>query len=93
MAKPVEDPKELIKLKNVLGLELSIKDLLFGSKNLPFVLMTNIPNGIAETLVEKLGHLGEKIELKSVKWVMIKKLDYFLKAKVDMFNILYLKWL
>jgi len=67
LAKPVEDPKELIKLKNVLSLELSIKDLLFGSKNLPFVLMTNIPNGIAETLVEKLGHLGEKIELKSVK--------------------------
>ena len=67
LTKPLDEQKDLITIKNALGLELSMKELLIGSKKLPFILMTNVPNGMAENMVEKLGSLCEKLELRSIK--------------------------
>lgn len=64
LAKPLDGQKDLIKIKNVLGLELPIKDLLIGSRKLPYILMKDIPNGRARRMVEQLGSLAEKLELK-----------------------------
>jgi hypothetical protein len=55
LTKPINGQKDLITIKNVLGLELSIKELLIGSKNLPFILMKGIPYGRAQGILKKLG--------------------------------------
>jgi hypothetical protein len=65
LTKPINGQKDLITIKNVLSLELSIKELLTGSKNLPFILMKGIPYGRAQGILKKLGELSEKLELKS----------------------------
>ncbi|HNX60027.1 MAG TPA: hypothetical protein PKK43_13080, partial [Spirochaetota bacterium] len=57
LTKPLDEQKDLIAIKNTLGLELSMKELLIGSKNLPFILMTSVPNGKAKKMVGKLGSL------------------------------------
>ncbi len=55
-----------MKIKNALGLELSAKELLANSKNLPFTLVNNIPYGRAENMLMNLGELREKLELQPV---------------------------
>jgi hypothetical protein len=67
LTKQLDGQKDLITIKNALGLELSIKELLIGSKKLPFILLTNVPNGRAKNMVGKLGALGNKLELISIK--------------------------
>ncbi|KAB2440991.1 SMI1/KNR4 family protein [Bacillus luti] len=52
---PSEGLKDLIKIKNVLGLEISAIDLLKGSKNLPYILVERFPYGKAKKLIEKLA--------------------------------------
>ncbi len=66
LTKPLDGQKDLIKIKNVLGLDLSMKELLTGSKNLPFILVKNISNGRAQNKLKKLGELSEKLELDTV---------------------------
>lgn len=55
--------KDLLKIKNVFGLNITAADLLKGSKNLPFILVDEFPYGKAKTLIEKLGNM--KIELRT----------------------------
>lgn len=43
-----------------------MKELLTGSKNLPFILVKNISNGRAQNMLKKLGELSEKLELDTV---------------------------
>ncbi|WP_438298530.1 SMI1/KNR4 family protein [Sporosarcina sp. FA15] len=50
--------KDLVKIKSVLGADVSTSDLLKGSKNPPFILMENFPHGKAKKLIEKLGPVG-----------------------------------
>ncbi|MBM7662804.1 hypothetical protein JOC85_003615 [Bacillus mesophilus] len=57
--------KDLLKIKNAFGLNISAANLLKGSKNLPFILVDEFPYGKAITLVEKLGDM--KIELRTEK--------------------------
>ncbi|PER51663.1 recombinase family protein [Bacillus thuringiensis] len=47
--------KDLIRIKNVLGLEISAIDLLKGSKNLPYILVERFPYGKAKKLIGKLA--------------------------------------
>ena len=52
---PSEGLKDLIRIKNVLGLEIPAVDLLKGSKNLPYILVERFPYGKAKKLIEKLA--------------------------------------
>ncbi|MED1383653.1 1,3-beta-glucan synthase regulator [Bacillus mycoides] len=52
---PSEGLKDLIRIKNVLGLEIAAVDLLKGSKNLPYILVERFPYGKAKKLIEKLA--------------------------------------
>ncbi|MDF4730933.1 hypothetical protein P3552_27845, partial [Vibrio parahaemolyticus] len=52
---PSEGLKDLIRIKNILGLEISAIDLLKGSKNLPYILVERFPYGKAKKLIEKLA--------------------------------------
>lgn len=56
--------KDLLKIKNVFGLNITAADLLKGSKNPPFILVDEFPYGKAKKLVEKLGNM--KIELRTI---------------------------
>ena len=67
LTKPLDGQKDLIKIKSALGLDLSMKELLIGSKNLPFILVKNIPYGRAQSMVNKIGELSEKLELKLIQ--------------------------
>lgn len=55
--------KDLIQIKNIIGLEISMGELLKGSKKPPFVLVKDFPYGKARKLIEKLGSIGKDITL------------------------------
>lgn len=55
--------KELVKIKNKLGIPISTADLLNGSRNLPFTLVQEFPYGKAKKLIGKLGELGTVLNL------------------------------
>ncbi|WP_404348136.1 SMI1/KNR4 family protein [Sutcliffiella horikoshii] len=55
--------KDLIKLKNLLGLEVTTSQLMYGSKNTPYVLASDFPYGKAKKLVEKLDSNNLVIKL------------------------------
>ncbi len=46
--------KDLIKLKNLLGIVVTTSQLMYGAKNTPYVLASDFPYGNAKTLVQKL---------------------------------------
>lgn len=52
---PSEGLEDLIRIKNVLGLEIPAADLLKGSKNPPYILVERFPYGKAKKLIEKLA--------------------------------------
>ncbi|KAA0542737.1 SMI1/KNR4 family protein [Bacillus sp. BGMRC 2118] len=54
--------KDLIKIKNILGLSIPTPELVKGAKNLPFVLTEEIPYGKANRIIEKLGKLNVWLE-------------------------------
>ncbi|KZZ83919.1 SMI1/KNR4 family protein [Bacillus sp. SJS] len=61
---PANGLKDLIKIKNVLGINISSADLLNGSKSTPFTIAREYPFGKAKKLVEKLGVIGESLIIK-----------------------------
>ncbi|MBU3104316.1 hypothetical protein [Clostridium gasigenes] len=63
LIKPLNSKSDLIKIKNVLGLDKSIKELLVGASNLPFTLLKSIPIGRAKNKINELGEISLKIEL------------------------------
>lgn len=63
---PGEGLKDLIKIKNVFGIEISTAALLKGSKNLPFILVERFPSGKAKKLIEKLGPIGAVLRIEPV---------------------------
>jgi hypothetical protein len=54
--------KDLIKIKAILGINISTSELLKMSKSLPFVLTQEIPYGKAKKLIKELGDLNVKLE-------------------------------
>ncbi len=60
---PKNGSKDLLILKKVFDLEMSIGDLLRGSKQLPFAIIRNITYAKALNRIEELGQLGDIIEL------------------------------
>ncbi|KNY25924.1 SMI1/KNR4 family protein [Pseudobacteroides cellulosolvens] len=60
---PKNGSRDLLVLKKVFDLEISIGDLLRGSKQLPFTIIRNITYAKALNRIEKLGELGEVIKL------------------------------
>ncbi|MCM3576052.1 SMI1/KNR4 family protein [Mesobacillus subterraneus] len=54
--------KDLIKIKAILGINISTSELLKMSKSLPFVLTQEIPYGKAKKLIEELGDLNLNLE-------------------------------
>lgn len=64
---PYEGLKDLIKIKNVLGVEISAADLLKGSKNPPFILVERYPYGKAKKLIEKLGSTGTVLSVEPIR--------------------------
>jgi len=67
LAKPLDGGlKDLIKIKNILGIEISTADLLKGSKNPPYLLMERFPYGKAKKLIEKLGPIGTVLRLEPI---------------------------
>ena len=67
LAVPSEGLKGLIKIKNILGINISTPELLKGSKNLPFILAENFPYSKAKKLIEKLDNHNEIINLSPIK--------------------------
>lgn len=55
--------KDLIKLKNLMGIEVTTSQLMYGSKNTPFVIASDFPYGKAKKLVEKLDSNNVVIRL------------------------------
>lgn len=55
--------KELLKLKSTLEFDMPTVELLKGSKELPFRLMSNVPYGKTIRCIEKLGDLGRVLQL------------------------------
>lgn len=64
---PNEGLKDLIKIKNVLGVEISAADLLKGSKNPPFILVERFPYGKAKKLIENLGSTGTVLSVEPIR--------------------------
>ncbi len=64
---PNEGLKDLIKIKNVLGIEISTGDLLKGSKNPPFILVERFPYGKAKKLMEKLGSTSTVLSIEPIR--------------------------
>lgn len=64
---PNEGLKDLIKIKNVLGIEISTADLLKGSKNPPFILVERFPYGKAKKLMEKLGSTSTVLSIEPIR--------------------------
>ncbi|WP_144569149.1 SMI1/KNR4 family protein [Bacillus pseudomycoides] len=63
---PNEGLKDLIRIKNVLGIEISTADLLKGSKNPPYILVERFPYGKAKKLIEKLGTSGTVLSIEPI---------------------------
>ncbi|MBO9128509.1 SMI1/KNR4 family protein [Bacillus sp. 165] len=60
---PIGGLKDLLKIKSVFGLDITVSELLKGSKNLPYIIVEDFPYGKALKLV---GNLKEiKIELRT----------------------------
>lgn len=55
--------KELVKIKSLLGIDISTAELLKGSKNPPFVLAKKFPHGKAKKLITKLGPIGTAVNV------------------------------
>jgi hypothetical protein len=55
--------KDLLTIKNIVGLDITANELLKGSKKLPFVLVKNFPYGKATKIIEKLGTLGKVLRI------------------------------
>lgn len=64
--KPNEGLKDLIRIKSVLGIEISTADLLKGSKNPPYILIERFPYGKAKKLIEKLGPIGTVLSIEPI---------------------------
>lgn len=64
---PNEGLKDLMKIKNVLGVEISTADLLKGSKNPPFIIVERFPYGKAKKLIEKLGSTGTMLSIEPIR--------------------------
>jgi len=64
---PNEGLKDLIKIKNVLGIEISTADLLKGSKNPPFILVERFPYGKGKKLMEKLGSTSTILSIEPIR--------------------------
>ena len=64
---PNEGLKDLIKIKNLLGIEISTGDLLKGSKNPPFILVERFPYGKAKKLMEKLGSTSTVLSIEPIR--------------------------
>ena len=64
---PNEGLKDLIKIKNVLGIEISTADLLKASKNPPFILVERFPYGKAKKLMEKLGSTSTVLSIEPIR--------------------------
>lgn len=64
---PNEGLKDLIKIKNVLGIEISTADLLKGSKKPPFILVERFPYGKAKKLMEKLGSTSTVLSIEPIR--------------------------
>lgn len=56
--------KDVLKIKNVLGIAISTADLVKGSRNLPFTLIKRFPTGKAKKLLAQLGSIGETVSVK-----------------------------
>lgn len=67
VASPAGGSKDLLTIKNTLGLDMPIGELLKGSKNLPFLLMKGAPYGKTVTCLEQLGDLGKVLKLVPVE--------------------------
>lgn len=63
---PNEGLKDLIKIKSVLGVEISTTDLLKGSKNPPYILAERFPYGKAKKLIEKLESAGAVLSIEPI---------------------------
>jgi hypothetical protein len=60
---PREGLKGLVKIKGVLGIEISPGELLKASKHPPYTLIESYPYGKAMMLIEKLGPVGDVLEI------------------------------
>lgn len=60
---PREGVKDLVKIKSVLGIEISPGELLKASKHPPYTLIESYPYGKAKKLIEKLGPVGDVLEI------------------------------
>lgn len=58
--------KDLVKIKSVIGLDISTGELLKASKNPPAVLAEKFPYGKAKKLIEKLGPIGTVLNVKPI---------------------------
>lgn len=63
----IENPKDLIVLKKLLGIEKSIIELTKEAKNLPYVLIKNITENRAKKIIEKLGELQKYIKIERIE--------------------------
>jgi hypothetical protein len=63
MQAPAGGAKDLLTMKKVLETDISIGELLQGSKQPPCVVMRNVPYAKAIARIEKLGPLGEILRL------------------------------
>jgi hypothetical protein len=60
---PIGGTKDLLKIKNILAMEMPMSELIKGTKKLPFVLAKDFPYGKAMKLIEKLGTIGKVLML------------------------------
>lgn len=55
--------KELLRIKQSLGIDISTAEILKGSKNLPFILVENFPYGKAKKTIEKIGDISKCLNI------------------------------
>ncbi len=60
---PLGGSKDLLTIKKTLQSDVSMGELLKGSKQPPFIIVKNIPYTKAKVLIEKLGEIGEVLRL------------------------------
>lgn len=63
LTKQLDTKKDLIKIKKVLNIDKSIKELIDLTNTVPAVLLKSVAIGRAKNIIKEFGEIGEKIEL------------------------------
>lgn len=64
LTKPVDDMKQILKIKKIFNFTGDLKTLLDGCKNVPFILKENVAFGLCQVLIKQISELSDSFEIR-----------------------------